>query len=208
MKKISISLSVILACMFTVFFYFSGASDKSRLTLKADAQSQFAFAPYLEDILKNYREDWTRLTESELSGLHWKQNITVYINKDEDIYLHNYTNYRKQLDYDEDEDEDEENKITFRKYNPGTVIVKENYRISDGSFTKPDSVTVLIKQEPGYDPTMGDWRFVQLDTAGNIIVDGSSQDPAVNIVCAFCHRAMVERDFVFSTVYTSPEDEK
>ena len=88
------------------------------------------------------------------------------------------------------------------------MIIKENYKINDNLFGKPDSVTVLIKQEPGYDPTMGDWRFVQLDTAGNIIVNGSSQDPAVNIVCAFCHRAMAERDFVFSTLYTSPEDGK
>lgn len=207
MRKRYKLLLITLGCMLVVPFYYSLASNRSANVLDPGAPSQFTVPPSLLPLLQDYPKKLTRLSGIEPSGLHWNQGIVVYANTKGDVYRHNYMSYQKFLSYDEDEDDDA-NKVAFKTYAPGTILLKENYVTSSHPFVKPASVTVMMKQAKGYDPAMGDWRFVQFDTAGNITVDGSSQDSTVNLVCAFCHRSMVDRDYVFSTVYSTHEDEK
>lgn len=208
MRKIR-KLSYLLACLLVIPLYYALAAEKAEDAVHPDRLSQFTVPSSLLPLLGDYRQNWTRLTGVEPSGLHWNQKVVVYTNEDADIYRHNHLTFEQLLAYDEDEaEEDEEPSFAFKTYAPGTIILKENYIANAQPFVKPASVTVMMKQDKGYDPAMGDWRFVQFDTTGHIVVDGSSQDPGVNIVCAFCHRSMADRDYVFSTVSSTQEDEK
>ncbi|PON12450.1 hypothetical protein C2W62_39525 [Candidatus Entotheonella serta] len=110
--------------------------------------------------------------------------------------------YRKMFEEEDEEEGDqpsEQNNAVFRSYTTGTIIVKENHLALEQAFPKPSSVTVMMKQPPGYDPNMGDWQFIQFDAYGNVLIDGNSQNPSVKLQCAFCHASMAERDYVFST---------
>jgi hypothetical protein len=181
--------------------YFSRASDTPGGIWSPNAPSPFKAPPVMSDLLKDYRQTWLRLTELEPSGLHWNQRVMIYINRYDDVYRSNHDIYRKSL-----ADEDEEEEQHFTPYPYGTVLLKENYIVDGQGSLKPVSVTIMMKHEKDYDPSMGDWHFVQFDPAGNMIVNGSSQNPGVKVLCASCHANIAERDYVFSTLYTPLKD--
>ena len=159
--------------------------------------------------LKDYRDSWTRLTGFEHSGLHWQQFVVVFINKDADVYEHNYKEYlRYYQDYDEDEDEDEIEPPQFKSYSPGTIILKENFASGEGIPNNGISVTLMIKREAGFDSANGDWEYVQYSKNGDLMVAGSSQDPVVKEVCASCHLNIADRDYVFANIFSKRLDKK
>ena len=159
--------------------------------------------------LENYRNTWTRVTGFEHSGLHWQQFVVVFINKDADVYEHNYNEYlRYYQDYDEDEDEDEITPPNFRSYSAGTIILKENFASEKGIPDNALTVTLMIKHEAGYDPSNGDWEYVQYSKNGNVIIAGNSQDPVVKEACASCHLNIADRDYVFANIFSKRLNKK
>ena len=156
----------------------------------------------------DYRNGWTRLTGYEYSGLHWGQFISLYVNKDPDAYIRNYRKYmRWYVDADIDEASPAEARH-FEPYAVGTIFLKENYRADSGVRSTPLTVTAMIKREPGYDPAIHDWEFVQFDTTGRILLSGNSRDATTQAVCIKCHGNISERDFIFSTLYSNAPSEK
>jgi hypothetical protein len=189
----------ILAIMLTLLHLcFSHASDTPTSMWNPEAPSPFKYPPVMSELLKDYRQIWVRLTGLEPSGLHWNQRVVVYINKHDEVYKNNHTIYRKSLS-DDDDDKDAQR---FAPYPYGTVLLKENYILDQRGTLKPASVTMMMKYEKDYDPAMGDWHFVQFDPAGNMIINGSSQNPGVNVLCASCHHNIAPRDYVFATKYS------
>lgn len=153
--------------------------------------------------LKNYRTSWTRLTGFEHSGLHWQQFITVFVNKDADVYSNNYQEYLRYFqDSDEDEDEEDIAEPKFKTYSPGTVVMKENFLSKDGIPSSALTLTFMIKREPGYDPENGDWEYVQSAKDGQIILAGNAKDPTVKQVCANCHVNIADRDYIFANFFS------
>ncbi len=152
-----------------------------------------------------YRKNWSRLTGFEYSGLHWKQFVTIFVNKGADIYRENYLAYLSLYrdEDDDDEDEDEETEQAFKAYPDGTIFLKENYLAKQGKPGEPSSLTLMIKRQAGYDQQGGNWEYLQSDVNGNIIMQGNSQDPDIKSACADCHLNMAERDYIFSTFLTS-----
>jgi hypothetical protein len=73
----------------------------------------------------------------------------------------------------------------------GTLIVKEEFPLSDRGCTARTGWTVMRKQPPGYDADHGDWQWQRLDAGGQVIEDGRVPR------CASCHaRASCKaRDF-------------
>ena len=164
-----------------------------------DTPSPFRVPERFQDLLKNYRRNWTRLTKLEFSGLHWKGGIVVYINKDYKTFLRNYIGFLKIQEDLLEEDEEEED--LFSVYQVGTIVLKENYLLEKGIPTRPSTVTVMIKRPKGYNPDMGDWEFLQFDQQGKILLVGNNRDPVVDATCASCHKNMESRDYIFSTFY-------
>lgn len=157
---------------------------------------------YSED-LHDYRTDWTRLTGFEYSGLHWQQFIAIYINREADVYTYNFNQYIRYYQDLEEYDEDEISEPIFKKYTPGTIILKENFAAKNGSPDTPLTITMMIKHAPGYDPQNGDWEYVQSTSSGEIILSGNEQDPAVKTACANCHINIAERDYIFTNFYST-----
>lgn len=145
----------------------------------------------------DYRARWTPVTGVEFSGLHWKQNVSIYMNRDAERYAKNYREYIR-LYVDQDIEEAPESG-QFEPYVPGTVFLKENYLPGEPKPGTPLTITAMIKREKGYDPDANDWQFIQWDTEGKILVDGNSRNPPAKLMCITCHANMAERDFVFST---------
>jgi len=179
-----------------------------------DKPSPFKIPKNLNDLIKDYRKRWKRMTSFEFSGLHWNQGIVVYINTNEDVYLHNHKNYLKSLDEDEeDEDEDEEDEdeededtsFSFLNYPPGTILLKENYLMEKGIPKKPVTVTMMIKHDINYDPERGNWEYIQFDTNGIILARGNSKDETVQKQCASCHWNIASRDYAFATFYQTQQ---
>lgn len=181
-------------------------------------QSAFADKPFsnypfkvparYQSIIDDYRETWTRLSGFEYSGLHWKQFMVVYINREAKVYANNY---REKLRYMEeleeyDEDEDEVQTPDYKLYTPGTIVLKENFTVKNGAPGLPVSVTMMIKHKPGYDPKHGDWEYAQFDPDGNITVSGKHTDPAVDALCSSCHVNIKERDYIFTSFYTKGDN--
>ncbi len=159
--------------------------------------------------LQNYRQNFTRLTGFEYSGLHWNQFISIYVNQSSEIYINNYFKYLKEYHYEfDDEFVDDMKKINqsmptdFKKYPVGTVFIKENYTSQEGSPTKAENLTIMIKHRPGYDPENGDWEYLLNDLDGQIIMRGKMSAPEINSNCANCHNNIRDRDFIFSTFYS------
>ena len=171
-----------------------------------DAASPFRVPEKFQDLLRNYRRNWTRLTNLEFSGLHWKQGIVVYINKNYKTFLRNYIGFLKiQEDLLEDEEDEED---LFSVYPVGTIVLKENYLLEKGIPTRVSTVTVMIKKRKGYNPELGDWEFLQYEKDGKILLAGSSKNPVVQATCAFCHKNMESRDYIFSTFYRPKPGDK
>lgn len=174
------------------------------------AQNPFEMMPFAlpkseSNLYSDYRTKWTRLTGFEYSGLHWQQFVSIYVNKGADTYRDNYLAYLSLYRDDEDEDEDEkaEQANTFKEYDLGTIFLKENYLSKAGQPGTPSSLTIMIKREEGYDQAGGNWEYIQTDTQGNVLMQGSSQSAVIKQVCSECHSNMAERDYVFSTFLTS-----
>jgi len=150
-------------------------------------------------LLKEYRGQWPSLSGIQYSGLHWNQFIAVYSNSGAAVYENNHKQFLRWYD----DPDDEENEPQYLKYPVGTVLLKENYAAEDGHPGAPLSLTMMIKQAPGFSSGHGDWLFLQTSTAGDILIEGSFNDPEVKAVCADCHENVADRDYIFSSMYTS-----
>ena len=201
MKKISLIILLL------ALFYLSVSGERKFGIWNPNAPSPFKIPPTLSSLLKNYRAQWIQLTDLEFSGLHWNQGIVVYINKNHKVFANNYISSLKHAEGLDAEDEgcnkDDEKKCEspFLSYETGTVVLKENYLLENGVPQQPSTVTLMIKRQPGYDPSAGDWQYIQFDAAGRILADGNSKNSATSIICAECHHNMVDRDYIFSTFY-------
>ncbi len=82
----------------------------------------------------------------------------------------------------------------FQATNPhfpeGSVIVKEKLPAKDS--TKPELLTVMIKQRAGYDPKKGDWEYLVTDGVGKKVYQRGKLEN-----CQSCHAAQSESDYVF-----------
>jgi cytochrome P460 len=194
---------VIIALLTIAALYASGASDKIVRQGEARTLPAFTVPETLEPVLHQYRQGWTQATDLERSALHWSQGVVIYMNQGQAQYRNNHARQKHIMNGEEQADA---NTPGFTVYPHGTVLLKENYTLEQGVPPQPASVTIMLKRETGYDPTMGDWQFVQFDPAGKMIVNGSSRDPEVAATCAVCHRGMVERDYVFSTLSPTAGD--
>ncbi len=160
---------------------------------------------YKEIVPADYRQSYSRVTGFEFSGLHWKQWITIYIDKNADVYKNNYLAYLSAYVDDEDDDEDEEGEssdVDFVMYDRGTVFLKEHYSDADNLPETALTLTLMIKREKDYDPQGGDWEYVQSSQDGQILMVGNSSDPQIKSACQSCHSNMAERDYIFSTYYS------
>jgi len=190
-------LCVILTVLAVFPRYPSVASDPTRPQWDARTLAPFVVPKVLDQELRQYRQQWVRVTNLEQSALHWNQAVVLYMNQGIAQYRSNYAQQRQMADGEQPSDPTQQG---FAAYPSGTVLLKENYLLAPGVAPQPASVTVMLKREGGYDPAMGDWQFLQFDPAGNLLVNGNSRTPQVDTACAFCHRGMVERDYVFSTI--------
>ena len=162
----------------------------------------FALPNEYSSLMASYRDQWSRLTGFEFSGLHWNMFVVIYVNKDSKIYKHNYFEHlRVYIESDDDEDEVEPN---FKPFSVGTVFLKENFSFHEGKPDQPMTLTGMIKREQGYDPKGGDWEYFQSDAKGNIIMKGSTKNGQIKRVCSDCHSNMEDRDYIFSTYYSEP----
>ncbi|KZN56509.1 cytochrome P460 family protein [Pseudoalteromonas luteoviolacea] len=154
--------------------------------------------------LKDYRTQWQRVTGFEHSGLHWQQFIVVFLNKDIKVYENNYLEYlRYYQDYDEDdEDEEEVTEPSFKSYQPGTIVLKENFSSQSGAPHDALTITMMIKREKGYSKGFGDWEYVQFDKEGTLILAGKGSEPVIKQMCSNCHASIEERDFIFANFYS------
>lgn len=72
----------------------------------------------------------------------------------------------------------------------GSVIVKEKLPTKDS--TKPEILTVMIKQRAGYDPQKGDWEYLVTDGVGKKVYERGQLEK-----CQSCHVTQSESDYVF-----------
>ncbi|QEL14124.1 cytochrome P460 family protein [Limnoglobus roseus] len=79
----------------------------------------------------------------------------------------------------------------------GTVIVKEKH-ISMSAQGPPKEYGAMVKREPGYDPTRGDWEYVY-------VVRGPEKKVTRGQIesCIYCHVRQMDHDYVFRT-YLKP----
>lgn len=74
----------------------------------------------------------------------------------------------------------------------GSVIVKEKLSARDSQ--KPELLTVMIKQQKGFNPESGDWEYMVVDGSGTKMAGrGNLQN------CQSCHVARPHTDYVFRT---------
>lgn len=152
----------------------------------------------------DYRSSWHRLTGFELSGLHWHQFVVVYSNIGAEQYAHNFRSYIMRIESDDYGDEMDESiqSMTYVKFRPGTIFLKENFSMFKGVPAKPLTLTVMIKHEPGYDANNGDWEYIEIDSLGHVLQRGNTSNDTINGKCAACHKNIAERDYIFSTFYS------
>ena len=196
----------IYALLLGISFIFSipkvyGASPKpdTASTEKAESvPSPFKIPSTLSKDLSDYKRRFMELSGFELSGLHWKQFVRIYVNKRADVYVNNYLEYvRVYLNTDENADTAAAGK--FQAYPVGTIFLKENYKSEDGKPGSPTMLTIMIKHQAGYYPQGGDWEYIYVGVDGSILFQGNASNPGVQAMCAKCHGNMRERDFIFST---------
>ncbi|MFT4925984.1 MAG: hypothetical protein ACI8WB_002079, partial [Phenylobacterium sp.] len=108
-------------------------------------------------------------------------------------------------DYDEDEEEeDDDGEVVskFKSYPVGTMIAKEGFTSHQGKPGDPTFLVIMKKHKKGYDPTNGNWEYMQFTTDGKTMLRGKGSDPAITTQCAGCHINVADRDFVFSSVFS------
>ena len=90
---------------------------------------------------------------------------------------------------------------TFGKPSPrypiGSIIVKEKQALGLQPATQPgdsqkstDGVAGMIKRDPGYDPTHGDWEYFYFD-APDKVASGKLTS------CIECHTSAADNDYIF-----------
>lgn len=164
--------------------------------------SEFKVPDSFANLPADYRDQWTRLTGFEFSGLHWNHFVVVYVNKGAKIYNENYFEYVNTFVEDDwgFEEEAEKKLGEFRAYEEGTLFLKEHYTSVGGKPTDTSFVTLMEKRAPGYDPDFGDWRYVWIDgVTGTVMQDGNSENQALYKSCIECHANMADRDYIFAT---------
>ncbi len=199
MRNLIKTFSFTLAFLACHSVYGQSANEKSPYQVELfDTPAAF------HESLKHYRSQWLRLTGFEYSGLHWNQFISVYTNTGEETYKNNYLQY---IRWYEDPD-DEENKPVYTTYPEGAVILKENFASENGKPGMPISVTAMIKRGNNYDPSNGNWEYLQFDAKGNILLQGNSSNELVAETCANCHRHVDGRDYIFSQIFSTLRSDK
>ncbi|QTD48431.1 cytochrome P460 family protein [Sulfidibacter corallicola] len=169
--------------------------------LLAQSSSRFA-APKDTDLarlVEGYRTDWERVSGLVFSGMHWQQSVVVYVNRASDVYRHNRQAYLEEFQRAGEDEDDPESAPTYRTYPRGTVILKEAFRIADGQSATPLNLSLMVKREAGFDSALGDWEFIQIAAEGDLIIRGTSENPASRALCTDCHLNMKHRDFVYHT---------
>lgn len=135
---------------------------------------------------------WQWLSAFEPSGLHWDQFVSVYINRSSDVYRNNHGVYFAEF-------MDEEVTSSYQNYPMGVVLVKENYLPHGGQPETLATVTVMIKEQVNNTDSALNWRYQQYTATGQLLINGTADDPIVNASCASCHQNVAERDYIFST---------
>ncbi|MEM9025927.1 MAG: cytochrome P460 family protein [Verrucomicrobiota bacterium] len=157
----------------------------------------FDLPPELHKEFGPYRKNWERLTEFEFSGLHWKQFVVIFANRESDEYLYNYSQYVEQ--YLDDGWEEPIERRDFKNYSQGTIFLKEHFTPENGKPLTPSFITAMKKMKPGYDPKYGDWKYYWLGGGGSVIEIGNSSNKNLMTSCIECHANMADRDYVFAT---------
>jgi hypothetical protein len=76
-------------------------------------------------------------------------------------------------------------------FGPGSVIVKEKY-VASGAGRDLVAIAMMIKREPGFEPTQGDWDYAYYEPDLGVI-----QTKEQSAYCSGCHAAAAASDFVF-----------
>ena len=76
-------------------------------------------------------------------------------------------------------------------FGPGSVIVKEKY-VASAAGRDLVAVAMMIKREPGFEPTHGDWDYAYYEPDLGVI-----QTNEQSAYCSGCHAAAAPTDFVF-----------
>ncbi len=83
------------------------------------------------------------------------------------------------------------------RFPTGSIIVKEKF--PDLQSHKLEMLTVMVKREPGYDSTRGDWEYLVVDgDLAEIKARGAIQS------CQGCHIEQASNDYIFRT-YLPPD---
>lgn len=160
-------------------------------------QSPFTVPSQLQ--MANYRKMYRKVSAIDFSALHWNHFVSIFVTQGgAKPYRKNFLEY---LTVIEMEEEDEEYDPTFMHYPVGTIFVKEHFISKDGKPGPATQLSIMKKHEPGYDKAGGDWEYIQLTADGNVVVQGHSQDPVVDSMCAQCHSNIADRDYIFSLNY-------
>jgi hypothetical protein len=76
-------------------------------------------------------------------------------------------------------------------FGPGSVIVKEKY-VPSGTGRDLVAIAMMIKREPGFAPTQGDWDYAYYEPDLGVI-----QTKEQSAYCSSCHAGAAPTDFVF-----------
>lgn len=163
--------------------------------------------PQHEDLFKIVKEykSYKQMCDVTFSGMHWNQDVQVYLNQGISSYVHNY----KALELIGDEElseelEDEhgeealEKAVTFLSYPEGTVVVKEHY-LTNVKEKDPVSYAIMIKRKKGFNSDSNDWEYAWVAKDRSILLKGVNDSEVVKNTCHNCHFAVKERDFLFGT---------
>ena len=79
----------------------------------------------------------------------------------------------------------------------GSLVVKDSFIVTEAGEIKTGSLFLMEKMPAGYRPADGDWRYMEIDPAGNVV--GLSGSPTAGAIafCADCHNRARGRDHLF-----------
>lgn len=199
--KASLGLPLAILALGCVFDLFGNGDGPEAAIDPFSSKGDFKVVGEYAEIIAGYRSKWTRLTGFEFSGLHWGHFIVIYVDRNPETYLYNYTEYEKHYWDDEfDEFEESEDGPGFREYEVGTVFLKEHFVSENGKPGKSSFLALMTKEEPGYDDAFGNWKYAWLDGSnGSAIAIGNSSNETLMGNCIECHTNMADRDYIFST---------
>jgi hypothetical protein len=152
--------------------------------------------PEAKDEIADYK-NWTKVNDKP----QIMQSITAQLCSDvrkqslKDPHENKYVNvYVNRIGKDE----------MLTKLNPrfpvGTVIVKE--KLSSPESKVPELLTVMIKRQKDFNPTVGDWEFLTFNGAATEVTSKGKLES-----CQTCHIGYQENDYL-SRIYLSTEQWK